>query len=197
MAVSSEPRDHIPGTMTAASYAVIGALIVGALWSVVTAAKATDWQMATHAWVFAFAFIAGIFLIGQRHFNALENGSPDEARRYNDGVVKAGVIATLFWGIAGFLVGVVIAFQLAFPVLNFDISFINFGRLRPLHTSAVIFAFGGNALIATSFYAVQRTCRTRLAGDIAPWFVFWGYQLFIVIAATGYLMGVTQSREYA
>ena len=73
----------------------------------------------------------------------------------------------------------------------------NFGRLRPLHTSAVIFAFGGNALIATSFYVVQRTSAARLWGGNLAWFVFWGYQLFIVLAATGYLLGGTQSKEYA
>ena len=118
---------------------------------------------------------------------------------YADGVIRAGVIATAFWGIAGFLVGTFIAFQLAFPELNFDWGqpFTNFGRLRPLHTSAVIFAFGGNALIATSFYVVQRTSGVRLWGGNAGWFVFWGYQLFIVLAATGYLLGATQSKEYA
>jgi cytochrome c oxidase cbb3-type subunit I len=78
---------------------------------------------------------------------------------YNDTVIKAGVIATVFWGIVGFFVGVWIAWQLAFPALNFDLPWTNFGRLRPVHTSAVIFAFGGNALIATSFYVVQRTRR--------------------------------------
>jgi cbb3-type cytochrome c oxidase subunit I len=72
-----------------------------------------------------------------------------------------------------------------------------FGRLRPLHTSAVVFAFGGNALIATSFYVVQRTCRTRLALENLAWFVFWGYQIFIVLAASGYVLGITESREYA
>ena len=86
-----------------------------------------------------------------------------EGETYLDGVVRAGVIATVFWGIAGFLVGLILALQLAFPVLNFDLPFTNFGRLRPLHTSAVIFAFGGNALLATSFYVVQRTCQARLA----------------------------------
>jgi len=118
---------------------------------------------------------------------------------YMDGVIRAGVIATAFWGIAGFLVGTFIAFQLAFPALNFDWGqpFTNFGRLRPLHTSAVIFAFGGNALIATSLYVVQRTSGTRLWGGNLAWFVFWGYQLFIVLAATGYLLGATQSKEYA
>ena len=89
-----------------------------------------------------------------------------DANGYMDGVVRAGVIATGFWGVVGFLVGVIIALQLAFPVLNLDWAqpFANFGRLRPLHTSAVIFAFGGNALIMSSFYIVQRTCGARLWG---------------------------------
>ena len=118
---------------------------------------------------------------------------------YMDGPVRAGVIATAFWGMAGLAVGTLIAFQLAFPALNFEWAqpFGNFGRLRPLHTSAVIFAFGGNALIASSIYIVQRTSRTRLFGGNLVWFVFWGYQLFIVLAATGYLLGATQSKEYA
>ena len=122
--------------------------------------------------------------------------TPDLSR-YDDELVRWGVIATIFWGIAGFLVGLYIALQLAFPVLNLGLEYTSFGRLRPLHTSAVVFAFGGNALIATSFYVVQRTCRTRLALPELARFVFWGYQLFIVLAATGYLMGITQSKEYA
>ena len=119
--------------------------------------------------------------------------------QYMDGVVRAGVIATALWGVVGFLVGVIIAFQLAFPELNFEWAqgYANFGRLRLLHTSAVIFAFGGNALICTSFYVVQRTSAARLWGGNLAWFVFWGYQLVIVLAATGYLLGATQSKEYA
>ena len=113
------------------------------------------------------------------------------------GPVKFASIAAVFWGIAGFTVGLIIALQLAFPALNFDLPWMTFGRLRPLHTSAVIFAFGGNVLIATSMYVVQRTCRARLAGDIAPWFVVFGYNFFIVIAGNGYLLGITQSKEYA
>jgi cytochrome c oxidase cbb3-type subunit 1 len=121
---------------------------------------------------------------------------PEGASRYDDDPVRWGVLATMFWGMAGFLAGLYIALELAFPVLNIE-PWLNFGRLRPLHTSAVIFAFGGNALIATSFYVVQRTCRTRLALPGLARFVFWGYQLFIVLAATGYLLGITQSKEYA
>ncbi|MCF6234427.1 MAG: cytochrome-c oxidase, cbb3-type subunit I [Rhodobacteraceae bacterium] len=141
---------------------------------------------------------AGMFMytLRQTEASAFAGANPNE---YADGVVRAGVIATAFWGVVGFLVGVVIAFQLAFPALNFDFlqGYGNFGRLRPLHTSAVIFAFGGNALIATSFYVVQRTSAARLWGGNLSWFVFWGYQLFIVLAATGYVLGVTQSKEYA
>jgi cytochrome c oxidase cbb3-type subunit 1 len=121
------------------------------------------------------------------------------ANEYFDGVVRAGVIATTFWGVVGFLVGVVIAFQLAFPQLNIDhaLGILNFGRLRPLHTSAVIFAFGGNALIMSAFYIVQRTSATRLFGGNLGWFVFWGWQLMIVLAATSYVLGGTQGKEYA
>ncbi len=111
---------------------------------------------------------------------------------YDDAPIRWGVIATMFWGLAGLAAGLYIALQLAFPVLNLDLEYTSFGRLRPLHTSAVIFAFGGNALIATSFYVVQRTCRARLAFPSLARFVFWGYQLFIVLAATGYLLGITE-----
>lgn len=121
---------------------------------------------------------------------------PADTSLYDDDVIRWATIATVFWGMAGFLVGLIIALQLAFPDLNFAPWF-NFGRMRPLHTSAVIFAFGGNALIGTSFYVVQRTCRARLAFPGLARFVFWGYQLFIVLAATGYLLGVTQGKEYA
>jgi cytochrome c oxidase cbb3-type subunit 1 len=111
--------------------------------------------------------------------------------------VRWGVIATTFWGVVGLLAGLFIALQLAYPVLNLGFEYTTFGRLRPLHTSAVIFAFGGNALICTSFFVVQRTCRARLAFPGMARFVFWGYQLFIVLAATGYVLGVTEAREYA
>ena len=139
------------------------------------------------------AAMSGVYLLDRFRGKA----SPVDETGYADGVIRAGVIATVFWGIAGFLVGDLIAWQLAYPILNLDLEWTSFGRLRPLHTSAVIFAFGGNALIASSFYVVQRTSRARLAGRWSPWFVFWGYQLFIVLAATGYLLGVTQSKEYA
>ena len=141
----------------------------------------------------------GLFLWTLRRTDepAYANAHPQD--QYFDSVIRAGVIATAFWGVVGFLAGTFIAFQLAFPALNFDWSegYANFGRLRPLHTSAVIFAFGGNALIASSFYIVQRTSAARLWGGNLGWFVFWGYNFFIVLAATGYLLGQTQGKEYA
>ncbi|MCL4678529.1 MAG: cytochrome-c oxidase, cbb3-type subunit I [Alphaproteobacteria bacterium] len=119
-----------------------------------------------------------------------------EAQSYNYEVVRLFTLATVFWGIVGFAVGLLIALQLAFPDLNFE-PYLTFGRLRPVHTSAVIFAFGGNALFATSYFVVQRTCRVRLWNDGLAMFTFWGYQLFIVMAALGYVLGVTQAKEYA
>ena len=158
------------------------------------AALAVDDQFAQHMWI---AFIAvAIFTIGLLRQEDFRPRTADDSAAYMDGPVRYGVIATVFWGVVGFLVGVIVATQLAFPWLNLEPWF-NFGRLRPLHTSAVIFAFGGNILIASSFYVVQRTCRVRLWGGNLAWFVFWGYQLFIVLAASGYLLGITQSREYA
>lgn len=162
---------------------------------------AADAGFAVHMAIIAMA--AGITLwvtINKADYAAIGRGilkAPADPGIYDDDPVRWGVIATIFWGIAGMTVGLIIALQLAFPVLNLNNEFTTFGRLRPLHTSAVIFAFGGNALIATSYYVVQRTCRARLAFPRLARFVFWGYQLFIVLAATGYLMGVTQSKEYA
>ncbi|WP_236643752.1 cytochrome-c oxidase, cbb3-type subunit I [Flavisphingopyxis soli] len=150
--------------------------------------------------VAAAALVVLWLTVSRTDYAALARGiirSPADPERYDDDPIRWGVIATVFWGVIGFLVGVIIAFQLVFPALNLSNEFTTFGRMRPLHTSAVIFAFGGNALIATSFYVVQRTCRARLAFPGLARFVFWGYQLFIVLAASGYLLGVTESREYA
>ncbi len=192
MASMARAQGADPSTITVA-LAMTGVLVA----SVAGAANAVDAQFAVHAWIFAIAALASLAGLLIWHEEGEQKGF--DKTYYEEGVVKAGIVATMFWGIAGFLVGLIIALQLTFPNLFYfpDWGWTNFGRLRPLHTSAVIFAFGGNALIATSFYVVQRTCRTRLAGGMWPWFVFWGYQLFIVIAGTGYLMGVSQSKEYA
>jgi len=116
---------------------------------------------------------------------------------YNDKVVRQFVIATVLWGIVGMLVGVFIAAQLWLPLLNFDIPWLTYGRLRPLHTNAVIFAFGGSGLIGTSLYVVQRTCHVRLISDKLASLVFWGWQLVIVCAAITLPLGWTQGKEYA
>jgi cytochrome c oxidase cbb3-type subunit 1 len=171
-------------------------LVICSFLALFGAARAMDGPFAVQMWTMLGAFLLGI--AGLTH--EMGKGPKQEtSSRYENGVIKAGVVASMFWGLAGLLVGVIIALQLSFPNLFYfpELGWTNFGRLRPLHTSAVIFAFGGNVLIATSFYVVQRTCRARLAGGLWPWFVFWGYQLFIVLAGTGYLMGITQSREYA
>jgi cytochrome c oxidase cbb3-type subunit 1 len=117
---------------------------------------------------------------------------------YNDKVVRQFTIATILWGIVGMGVGAFIAAQLIWPALNFDTAWLSYGRLRPLHTNAVIFAFGGSALFATSYYVVQRTCHVRLfGGDRLAAFTFWGWQAVIVLAAITLPMGMTSGKEYA
>jgi len=120
----------------------------------------------------------------------------EQQASYNYTVVRQFTIATVVWGIVGMLVGVVIAAQLIWPELNFA-SWFSYGRLRPLHTNAVIFAFGGSALFATSYYVVQRTCHVRLFSDKLAAFTFWGWQAVIVSAAITLPMGFQTSKEYA
>ena len=120
-----------------------------------------------------------------------------QSTTYNDKVVKQFAFMTVIWGIVGMVVGVFIAAQLIWPWLGFEISWLSYGRLRPLHTNAVIFAFGGSALFATSYYAVQRTCHARLFSDGLAAFTFWGWQLVIVGAAITLPMGLTMGKEYA
>ncbi|WYB25226.1 cytochrome-c oxidase, cbb3-type subunit I [Gallaecimonas sp. GXIMD1310] len=116
---------------------------------------------------------------------------------YNYTVVRQFALVTVLWGIVGMTVGVFIAAQLVWPALNFDIPWLTYSRLRPLHTNAVIFAFGTSALFATSYYVVQRTCQVRLFSDKLAAFTFWGWQAIIVAAAITLPMGFTTSKEYA
>ncbi|MCU0831033.1 MAG: cytochrome-c oxidase, cbb3-type subunit I [Rhizobiaceae bacterium] len=179
----------------------VGLLAVATFGALVLAGLSPDPLFRLH-----FGLITAVLLLGtvvaMRFATVAPKAKPVAKTRdgdveYMDEVIRYGTIATLLWGIAGFLIGVIVAAQLTWPALfNFE-PFFTFGRMRPLHTSAVIFAFGGNALLATSFYCVQRTSRARLFGGDLAWFVFWGYQLFIVMAATGYLLGITQGKEYA
>lgn len=129
---------------------------------------------------------------------ALGSQRVSEDVRYYEDAIRLFVIAAVFWGVVGFLAGVFIALQLAFPALNLGLEWTSFGRLRPVHTSAVIFAFGGNVLFATSLYSVQRTCRQYLfGGEGLAKFIFWNYNIFIVLAALSYVLGFTQGKEYA
>ncbi len=116
---------------------------------------------------------------------------------YNFDVVRQFTVMTVIWGIVGTFVGVLIAAQLIWPALNFDTPWLTYSRLRPLHTNAVIFAFGTSALFATSYYVVQRTCQTRLFGGKLAAFTFWGWQAVIVAAAITLPLGYTTSKEYA
>ncbi|MEA2093497.1 MAG: cytochrome-c oxidase, cbb3-type subunit I [Pseudomonadota bacterium] len=121
----------------------------------------------------------------------------DSQTTYNYKVVRQFTVMTVVWGIVGMLVGVIIAAELVWPQLSMDLPWLHFGRLRPLHTNAVIFAFGGSALIGTSYYVVQRTCQTRLFSDGLAAFTFWGWTLVIVLAAITLPLGITSSKEYA
>ncbi len=176
------------------------ALTILALFSLVVAGRAHSTAYSFHALLFAAASAYFVYKIVDRFHSRPAEPPPleiDGKPNYNYGPIKFATIAGLFWGIAGFTVGLYAALELSFPIFNLDLPWTSFGRIRPLHTSAVIFAFGGNVLLATSFYVVQRTSRARLIGDLAPWFVVLGYNFFIVIAGTGYLLGITEAKEYA
>jgi len=144
--------------------------------------------IAIFALLCAFAIIA--------NFYAPE---PSESRleNYYDDPTKVGIILSMGWAVIGLFVGDWVAWLLVYPELTFDAPWASFGRIRPVHTTGVIFGFGGNALIATSLYVLQRTSRARLPDQLGPWFVLAGYNLFCVLAVSGYLMGITQSKEYA
>ena len=149
--------------LTAVAFAVLGLIYFFG---------SPDGAMSFHGLVFAVAAgIAAMYVMSKLFSTARPPSLTDNGNGqidYFDGPTKFATIAAVFWGVAGFLIGDIIAWQLAFPVLNFEFPWTSFGRLRPLHTSAVIFAFGGNVLLATSFYVVQRTSHARLAGAVVP-----------------------------
>jgi len=191
MQIDSRPKSFRGGE--------IGLVAVLALLCIFVAAQTIESAYAFRMGFGALVAAAGIFAIFRR-FSARAAARPPleigGLPNYNFAPIKVAILFALFWGLAGMAVGVIIAFELVFPGLNIAPWF-NFGRLQPLHTSAAIFGFGGDVLLATSFYVVQRTCRARLAGDLAPWFVVLGYNVFILIAGAGYLLGITERKEYA
>ena len=175
----------------AAWFVGLASVLIGAV-GLLAAARAVD-PVFQGFGLLLFGF--GVLMI----FRVVDHGfTPDGNSRYDDRTIRLFTAIAVFWGVAAFLAGLYLALELAFPALNFGLEYINFGRLRPLHTSAAIFAFGGNVLMATSLFVVQRTCRAALfGGPLLGEMLFWGYQLFLVTAATGYLLGVTQGKEYA
>ena len=144
--------------------------------------------------VFAFGVGSAFLLVSGSH---LPEPSDERLSRYYDDPIKVGLVVAMIWAVFGLFIGVWVASQLAWPALNFDTAWTSFGRIRPVHTTAVIFGFGGNALIATSFHVMQRTSRARMPEQLSPWFVLIGYNLFCILSVTGYPLGITQSKEYA
>ncbi len=116
---------------------------------------------------------------------------------YDNKIVKLFIYATVFWGIVAMIGGLLAALQLAFPVFNFELPYTTFGRLRPVHTNAVIFAFVGNAIFTGAYYSMQRLLKTRMYSSFLSYFHFWGWQLIIAGAAITLLLGITVSKEYA
>ena len=170
-------------------------LILGALVGLGMAVAGAGEAFGAHGFI-VLAF-SGVLLFAV--LNRLDDPEPpqERLRSYYDDPIKVGIILAMIWAAIGMFFGVWVAYLLAWPDLTFDAPWASFGRLRPAHTTGVIFGFGGTALIATSFHVMQRTSRARLAGEFSPWFVLIGYQLFVILAVSGYLMGINQSKEYA
>jgi cytochrome c oxidase cbb3-type subunit 1 len=142
----------------------------------------------------AYQFGQAVAVAGGAGHAATTDSAP---ATYHDGVVRQFALMTVVWGIVGMLVGVIIAAQMLLPALNLDLPWTSFGRLRPLHTNAVIFAFGGSGIFACSYYIVQRTCHAPLFAPALASFTFWGWQLVILLAAISLPMGWTSGKEYA
>ena len=167
----------------------------GVLIGLLMAAAGRNDVMGAQGWIVLLFSAVLFFLVARATYDA--EPTEDRTTAYYDDPTKVGIILALFWAVVAMSVGVWVAAQLAWPDLRFDAAWSSFGRIRPVHTSGVIFGFGGNALIATSFHIMQRTSRARMPDQVSPWFVLLGFNLFCVVAASGYLMGVTQSKEYA
>ncbi|MDO9429754.1 cytochrome-c oxidase, cbb3-type subunit I [Phenylobacterium sp.] len=144
--------------------------------------------------IFGFSVVLTFVLLGRYY---APEPSAERLSEYYDDPTKVGIVLTMAWAVFAMAIGLWVALLLAWPDLTFDAAWASFGRLRPVHTTGVVFAFGGNALIATSFHVLQRTTRARLPDQFSPWFVLLGYNLFCILAISGYFMGITQSKEYA
>lgn len=175
-----------------------GALIISGFLAVSGLALAIagrDDPLGLHGFIIlGFGITCAVTLM--REFDEPEPGN-ERLSYYYDEPIKAGILFAMAWAVFAMFIGVWVAALLAWPDLTFDQEWASFGRLRPVHTTGVIFGFGGNALIATSFHVMQRTSRARMPEQLSPWFVLLGYNLFCLLAVSGYLMGITQSKEYA
>src|SRR6185437_15528723 len=172
-------------------YLLMAVAIVG----LALAATGRSDPIGVHGLIALLASMAMIFVVLSGYH--LPEPSPERLSHYYDDPIKVGIVLTMAWAVFGMFFGVWVASLLAWPDLTFDAGWASFGRIRPVHTTGVIFGFGGNALIATSFHVMQRTSRARLPDQLSPWFVLLGYNLFCILAASGYLLGITQSKEYA
>ena len=170
-------------------------LLVVTLGGLILLIAGKDEALGIHGALIMVVAIAAIFGVISDFFAPEPTG--DRLESYYDEPAKIGILLAMAWAVVGLFVGAWVAWQLAYPILNFEAAWTSFGRLRPVHTTSVIFGFGGNALIATSFYVMQRTSRARIPDQISPLFVVFGYNLFCLLAVSGYMMGVTQSKEYA
>ena len=173
----------------------IAILIVLAFCGLAMAGAGQGDPLGFHGLIVMIAAIGLVFVVLAGYFTP--EPATERLTRYYDDPTRAGVVLAMVWAVIGMFVGDWVAWLLAYPELTFDAAWASFGRLRPVHTTGVIFGFGGNALIVTSFHVMQRTSRARLPDQLSPWFVLIGYNLFCVLAVTGYLAGVTQSKEYA
>ena len=186
----------VSGLTVAERQIAIGVSAALALCGLAMAIAGQDDLMGAHGFLVLVFGGACVFLVMSQYFDP----EPPEERltQYYDDPTRVGIVLSLLWAVVGMFFGVWVSALLAWPELTFvDQAWASFGRLRPVHTSGVIFGFGGNALIATSFHVLQRTTRARLPDQFSPWFVLIGYNLFCLLAASGYLMGMTQSKEYA
>ena len=183
-------RGELIGFVLLAAFAVFATFVSAKAWTPAYAVQTS---------IMAWAAVICAFLLVKNYYDRPALLPPyeiDGKPNYYLGPVRFLTVASILWGVIGMSIGLYIALELAYPHLNFS-QYVNFGRLRPSHTNSVIFGFGGNILIGTSFYVVQRTSRARLAGYLSPWFVAIGYNLFLVLAISGYPLGITASKEYA
>lgn len=173
----------------------IGVLILMALVGLLMAGFGHGDPLGIHGLIVVLFCGVLLFVVISGYY-APEPGA-ERLERYFDSPSKVGIVLAMIWGVFAMFIGDWVAWLMAYPEWTFDAAWASYGRLRPVHTTGVIFGFGGNALIATSFHVMQRTSRARMPGQFAPWFVLLGYNLFVILAVSGYFMGVTQSKEYA